>query len=142
VARLSERVADKIGADSLLACAGGYYHKIGKLEGKDYIKHGIEIALSYSFPQELIDIIKQHTGRNNTPKSTEAAIVMLADTVISAFEYLEDKQNELVFDKDIVIDQVIDSKLNKNMLDESGLSLKMFREIKKCFKQEENIYDI
>lgn len=142
VAKLSERVAYKVGADSLLARAGGYYHKIGKLEGKDYIKHGVEIALSYSFPQELIDIMKQHTGRTQVPKSIEAAIVMLADTIISAFEYLEDKQNELVFDKDIVIDQVIDTKLDKDMLDESGLSLKMYRDIKKCFKQEEMIYDL
>jgi cyclic-di-AMP phosphodiesterase PgpH len=142
VAKLSERVAYKIGADSLLAKTGGYYHKIGKLEGKDYVKHGVEIAISYSFPQEVVDIIKQHTGRSQSPKSVEAAIVMLSDTIISAFEYLDDKQNELVYDKDMVIDQVIDAKLDKDMLDDSSLTLKMFRDIKKCFKQEVNIYDI
>ncbi|WP_099467630.1 HDIG domain-containing metalloprotein [Konateibacter massiliensis] len=142
VAKLSERVAYKIGADSLLAKAGGYYHKIGKLEGKDFINHGVDIARSYAFPDEVVDIIKQHTGRSQSPKSTEAAIVMLSDNIITAFEYLEDKQNELVFDKDMVIDQVVDAKLEKNALDDSGLTLKMFRDIKKCFKQEENIYDI
>lgn len=142
VAKLSERIAYKVGADSLLAKTGGYYHKIGKLEGKDYIKHGVEIAISYSFPQEVVDIIKQHAGKNQTPRSVEAAIVMMSDTIISAFEYLEDKQNELVYDKDLVIDQVIDAKLDKDLLDESGLTLKMFRDIKKCFKQEETIYDI
>lgn len=142
VAKLSERIAYKIGADSLLAKTGGYYHKIGKLEGRDYVKHGVEIAISYSFPQEVVDIIKQHTGRNQSPRSVEAAIVMLSDTIISAFEYLDDKQNELVYDKNMVIDQVIDTKLDKDMLDDSGLTLKMFRDIKKCFKQEENIYDI
>lgn len=142
VAKLSERVAYKLGADPLLAKTGGYYHKIGKLEGKDYVSYGIEIARSYSFPEEVVDIIKQHTGRHQCPKTIEAAIVMLSDTIISAFEYLDDKQNELVYDKDIVIDQVIDTKLEKDMLDDSGLTLKMFRDIKKCFKQEENIYDI
>jgi putative nucleotidyltransferase with HDIG domain len=142
VAKLSERVAKTIGADPLLARTGGYYHKIGKLEGKDYVSYGIEIARSYSFPQEVVDIIKQHTGRHQCPKTVEAAIVMLSDTIMSAFEYLDDKQNELVYDKDIVIDQVIDAKLDKDMLDDSGLTLKMFRDIKKCFKQEENIYDL
>lgn len=142
VAKLSERVAYKLGADPLLAKTGGYYHKIGKLESKDYVNCGVEIAKSYSFPEEVVDIIKQHTGRHQCPQTIEAAIVMLSDTIISAFEYLDDKQNELVYDKDIVIDQVIDTKLEKDMLDESGLSLKMFRDIKKCFKQEENIYDI
>lgn len=142
VAKLSERVAYKVGADPLLARAGGYYHKIGKLEGKDYVKHGVEIAISYSFPQELIDIIRQHTGRTQVPKSVEAAIVMLADTIISAFEYLEGKQDELLKEKNLVIDQVIDTKLNKDMLDESGLSLKMYRDIKKCFKQEDMINDL
>jgi putative nucleotidyltransferase with HDIG domain len=142
VAKLSERVAYKLGVDPLLAKTGGYYHKIGKLEGKDYVNCGVEIAKSYSFPEEVIDIIKQHTGRHQCPQTIEAAVVMLSDTIISAFEYLDDKQNELMYDKDIVIDQVIDTKLDKDMLDESGLSLKMFRDIKKCFKQEENIYDI
>ncbi|OYP27886.1 hypothetical protein CG709_07115, partial [Lachnotalea glycerini] len=116
VAKLSERVAYKLGADSLLAKAGGYYHKIGKLEGKDYVSYGIEIARSYSFPEEVVDIIKQHTGRHQCPKTIEAAVVMLSDTIISAFEYLNDKQNELVYDRDIVIDQVIDAKLDKDML--------------------------
>lgn len=142
VAKLSERIAYKLGVDSLLAKTGGYYHKIGKLEGKDYVNCGIEIARSYAFPEEVVDIIKQHTGRHQSPQTVEAAIVMLSDTIISAFEYLDDKQNDLVYDKDIVIDQVIDTKLEKDMLDDSGLTLKMFRDIKKCFKQEENIYDL
>ncbi|MFA9377522.1 MAG: HDIG domain-containing metalloprotein [Lachnotalea sp.] len=142
VAKLSERVAYKIGADSLLAKTGGYYHKIGKLEGKDYVNCGVEIARSYSFPEEVVDIIKQHTGRHQCPKSIEAAIVMMSDTIITAFEYLDDKQNEMVYDKDLVVEQVINTKLEKDMLDNSGLTLKMFRDIKKCFKQEENIYDI
>jgi cyclic-di-AMP phosphodiesterase PgpH len=142
VAKLSERVAYRLGVDSLLAKTGGCYHKIGKLEGKEYINSGIEIARSYSFPEEIVEIIKQHTGRNQSPQTIEATIVMLSDTIISAFEYLDDKQNELMYDKDIVIDQVIDTKLDKDMLDDSGLTLKMFRDIKKYFKQEENIYDI
>lgn len=142
VAKLSERIAVQIGADSLLAKTGGYYHKIGKLEGKDYIKSGVEIARSYSFPEEVTDIIKQYTGRKESPKSVEAAIVMLSDTIVSAFEYLNNKQNGLVYDKDLVIDQIIETKLDKDMLDDSGLSVKMLRNIKKCLKQEENIYDI
>lgn len=142
VANLSECAAKKLGADPLLAKVGGYYHKIGKLEGKDYVKYGIEIAESYSFPIEVVDIIREHNGKYGTPKSIEAAIVMLSDTIISAIEYLEDKQNGLAYDKDIVIEQVITTKMEHDLLDDSGMTLKMFRELKKCFMQEENIYDI
>ena len=36
-AYLSDRIAKKIGCDAALAKAGGYYHKIGLLQGNDSI---------------------------------------------------------------------------------------------------------
>jgi putative nucleotidyltransferase with HDIG domain len=50
---LSYRAAKEVGADEFLAKAGGLYHEIGKLRGKNYIEEGLAIAEEYSFPKEL-----------------------------------------------------------------------------------------
>ncbi len=89
VGNLAETAADQIGADSLLARVGAYYHDIGKLKRpfffsdnqfgdenphnkikpnlssliiKSHVKDGIELAEKHKLPQEIIDIIAQHQG--------------------------------------------------------------------------------
>ncbi len=89
VANLAESAALNIGANSLLARVGGYYHDIGKIENPDYfienqsdkeskhdkikpsisssiikshLKYGVEMAKKLRLPSEIIDIILQHHG--------------------------------------------------------------------------------
>ena len=89
VGNLSERAAESIGADPLLARVGAYYHDIGKLKrpyffkenqlGMDnphdklqpsmstliitnHAKDGIALAREQNIPEEIIDIIAQHHG--------------------------------------------------------------------------------
>ena len=89
VGNLAEAAADKIGADSLLARVGAYYHDIGKIKrayfftenqiGSEnphdklspnlstliitsHVKDGVELAEEYKLPSDIIDIIKQHHG--------------------------------------------------------------------------------
>lgn len=88
VANLAETAATDIGANSLLARVGGYYHDIGKLAYPQYFKenqmmenphdymepsvsskilqqhisNGIKIASEYKLPRPIRDIIRQHHG--------------------------------------------------------------------------------
>lgn len=88
VADLSESACEKIGANSLLARVGAYYHDIGKIDQAEYfienqtgenkhnvlkpslsaavikshVKVGIEKAKEIGLPQEVIDILSQHHG--------------------------------------------------------------------------------
>jgi len=90
VASLAEAGADAIGANSLLARVGAYYHDIGKIvrphfffenagSGENthhekvtpnlssviiisHVKDGVELAREKHLPQVIIDIIKQHHG--------------------------------------------------------------------------------
>jgi putative nucleotidyltransferase with HDIG domain len=89
VGNLAEAAADKIGADSLLARVGAYYHDIGKTKrayfftenqiGSEnphdnlspnlstliitsHVKDGVELAQEYKLPSDVIDIIRQHHG--------------------------------------------------------------------------------
>lgn len=91
VANLAETAANNIGADSLLARVGSYYHDIGKMKRsyffienhmgkenphdkltpnlsaliiKSHVKDGVELAKEYKLPTLIIDIIKQHHGTN------------------------------------------------------------------------------
>jgi putative nucleotidyltransferase with HDIG domain len=90
VGYLAETAAEAIGAHSLLARVGSYYHDIGKMEKPEYfvenqrhgtrnphdrlapsmsglilaahIKDGVELAREARLPRSIIDIIEQHHG--------------------------------------------------------------------------------
>ena len=104
VGNLAEHAAQKIGANSLLARVGAYYHDIGKIKRPyffnenqmamdnphdkitpslstliitSHVKDGVELAKQHKVPGVVIDMIKQHHG----------------DSVISYF-YHKAKQGE------------------------------------------------
>jgi len=89
VGSLVENVSNLIGANSLLARAGAYYHDIGKLKNPGYfsenqdgllskhddlvpsmsslvlishVKEGVNLANEYKLQRPIIDIIEQHHG--------------------------------------------------------------------------------
>lgn len=89
VGNLAEAAADEVGADSLLARVGAYYHDIGKIKRSyffnenqigaenphdklspslstliitSHVKDGVEMGQEYKLPEVVIDIIKQHHG--------------------------------------------------------------------------------
>jgi len=89
VGNLAEAAADAIGANSLLARIGSYYHDIGKIEKSEYfaenkrasadihqrlspsmssliitnhVKDGVELAEKHKLGSALKDIIEQHHG--------------------------------------------------------------------------------
>lgn len=92
VANISEIAAREIGANSLLARVGAYYHDIGKLKNPLYFKEnqynenvhdnlmpqesaeiiirhvqdGAELAAKYHVPKAIRDIIVQHHGTTTT----------------------------------------------------------------------------
>ena len=90
VANLSEAAAESIGANSLLARVGAYYHDIGKMIKPDYfvenlvnyrdahknlkpsmskliifnhVKDGLDLAAKHHLNPKIIDFISQHHGR-------------------------------------------------------------------------------
>jgi len=89
VGTLSEAAAEVIGANSLMARVGAYYHDIGKLNKPEYFvensmpgvnphdhlnptmssliisahpKDGVELAKDYGLPPAIVDIIAEHHG--------------------------------------------------------------------------------
>ena len=88
VAQLAENACKAIGANSLLARVGAYYHDIGKIDQSEYfvenqsgenkhdeinpalsvsiirshVKKGVEMARQMRLPPQVIDIIAEHHG--------------------------------------------------------------------------------
>ena len=128
---------------------------------KSHVRLGIEKAKEAGLPQEVIDIIAQHHGddviqyfynealkavkENNVdatvseedfrytgerPNSVEAAIVMLADCVEAASRTLK-KPTSQRYDK--LITNIFVSKINRNQLENSPLTLENLNTIKQAF---------
>jgi cyclic-di-AMP phosphodiesterase PgpH len=132
---LSCRAAKEIGADEELAMAGGLYHEIGKLRGKNYIEEGLILAEEYAFPKELRAILKEHNIKYEKPSSVEAAIVMLSDNVVSTIEYIE-KTEEHRFTTDKIIDNIFIMRMDKGTFDLTSLSLNDFKKLKEFYQRE------
>ena len=129
IGTISQRAANSIGANEAIACAGGWYHEIGRLKGQDYIQGGVELIKEHQLPEVLADVIRQHNYKVDQPKSREAAIVMLTDNIMSTITYLKKNQEvKIGFDK--VVENTFTVLLNKKALDEAGFDIASLMRLK------------
>ena len=118
---------------------------------------GVELAQQYKLPRRVLDIIQEHHGDTPVqyfyhkavqmygedkvnledyrypgpkPKSPEAAVIMLADTVEAALRSMKDHSHEVMQER---IRQLIRSKLDDGQLNECALTLKDLDEIADAF---------
>ncbi len=114
VGNLSERAAEAIGANPLLARVGSYYHDIGKSQNmeiytennedsseihsamsplqsaeliRNHVEEGIALANKYHLPQPVMDIIRQHHGNSKIKYFLDAAQKAGLEFEPSQFEY-------------------------------------------------------
>jgi hypothetical protein len=120
VGNMAEAAAEQIGANSLLARVGSYYHDVGKTNkplyfsenqsgGKNkhddlaptmsalvliaHVKEGVELAREYRLNQPIVDFIQQHHGASLMPFFYQKAIEQQSTTVVEEenFRYLGPK---------------------------------------------------
>ena len=114
VGNLAERAADLIGADSLLARVGCYYHDVGKLHQPGYfienqmdgsnphdkidarksariisrhVEDGMELAREHRLPGQVRDFITQHHGTGQATYFYRKALEKDGDVNPSLFSY-------------------------------------------------------
>ncbi len=122
-----------------------------------HIKDGVEIAREYKLPKMVTDIINQHHGtslvqyfyeqamgvQDSTgglesqfryngpkPKSKEAALIMLADSVEAASRAMSKPTRATI---ELVVNKVVAEKLRDGQLDESDLTFKEVSKITDAF---------
>ncbi len=103
---IAENAADRIGADTLLARVGAYYHDVGKMEHPSYfienqisqmnpheglspalsakiikrhVKDGVEIGQAWGLPQEIVALIAEHHGTTRIEYFYRKAVEESAD---------------------------------------------------------------
>lgn len=172
---LADSAAEGIGANSLLARVGAYYHDIGKIEQPEYfsenqrgglnphdalsartsarivVQHvtdGVALAKGSGLPEVVVDFIREHHGTTQLsyfwhqateegtvepgeedefrypgprPRSKEAAVVMLADSVEAASRALRHPSPERFRE---VARRIVEMKLQQRQLDRTGLTFR------------------
>lgn len=126
------------------------------------IKHvtdGVELARKFNLPENIIDFIRTHHGNTRVdyfyqsflknypdremnekifrypgpiPFTKETAVLMLADSVEAASRTLKEPDAESI---SILVDRIIDYKLEQKQLNNSDISLKDINRIRKIFKE-------
>ncbi|NLL92984.1 MAG: HDIG domain-containing protein [Clostridiales bacterium] len=134
VAELSTNAAIAIGANASLSYAGGMYHDFGKISGNaEYVKEGMKLAKKYNIPKDVKDIMIEHNVKMRLPKTKESAIVMMADTAVSATEYIRANKNNKEISEKTIIENALITRLSHDALKQSGLTLEEFYRIKDTF---------
>lgn len=134
IADLSEKAAALIGADALLAKAGGLYHEIGRIADEtDYIEAGTGLGQEYHFPERLLAVMRQHSTGFEFPQSAEAAIVMLSDCIISTSEYLEKAGKRSMVSDEHLVRSIFQNRLEKGNLEESGITPEQLQRLREFF---------
>lgn len=125
----------------------------------DHVHAGIDLARKNGLPESLIDFIRTHHGTTRSdffyrsfmknfpdqhpdeslfrypgpiPFTKEQAVLMLADSVEAASRSLKEPDEQSI---NLLVDSIIDYKLEQNQLDNSDISLKDIEAIRKIFKQ-------
>jgi len=109
---LAESAAGAIGANTLLARVGAYYHDVGKIRKPSYftenlkgasphdrlsphmsaliiashVKEGIELARLHKLPQQIIDMIPQHHGTKRIGYFFERAVEVAGEASATAVD--------------------------------------------------------
>lgn len=124
-----------------------------------HVRDGVEMARQYGLPERVIDLIEQHHGTDllryffqrasesleeeketlvegnfrypgPKPRSKEAAIIMLADSVEAAARAMEQPTPTRL---EALVDKIFKDRLESRQLDETNLTLKDLDKIKAAF---------
>lgn len=136
ISDISYMAAIKINANPNLTKTGGMYSKVGRTVSKDYIVDGIKLLEEYQFPDKVIDIVKQHNLKYENPKSKEAAIVMITDSIIASMDAMKNMKDTKAIPTNKLIDGIFTLRLSKSNLDESGLSITDLKVLKEFYINE------
>ncbi len=139
-AYFSERIAQVLSLDAAAAKTAAYYANAGILY-EEPEKALEDVFVSYGFPPYARQLLRELTGKNNDIRHKEAAVVYMADAVISSILYLFEKKQDTKIDYAAVIETVFQKKWESGSLQNSELTFAEWNRMKKIFKEEKLYYD-
>lgn len=139
-AYFSERIAQALSLDADAAKTAAYYANAGILY-KEPEKDLEKEFVSYGFPPYARQLLRELTDKNTGIRHKEAAVVYMADAVISSILYLFEKKQDTKTDYAAVIETVFQKKWESGSLKNSELTFAEWNRMKKIFKEEKLYYD-
>ena len=139
-AYFSERIAQALSLDADAAKTAASYANAGILY-KEPEKDLEDAFVSYGFPPYARQLLRELTGKNTGIRHKEAAVVYMADAVISSILYLFEKKQDTKTDYAAVIETVFQKKWESGSLKNSELTFAEWNRMKKIFKEEKLYYD-
>lgn len=137
ISRVSAEAADCINANVIMAQAGGMYHEIGRLTGdKNYIEAGAKLLEEKRFPKQIVKIVREHQGVDAKPTSPEACIVMMAESILTTYDYLEKKGQVGKLSNKQLVDKVFYNKMKKGYFEQCDMTIKQIDRLRKYFINE------
>lgn len=137
VSILSRKCAEAINANSELAACGGFYYRLGKIEGEPMIDNALKIAADYCFPNDVTQILAEYGGIIYLPSSKESAIVHMVDSVVTKVELFDKDAMSSTWNQNMVIYQTINELSQKGFYDNSSLSMNQFLVIRNILANED-----
>ncbi len=139
-AYFSERIAQALSLDAAAAKTAAYYAN-ARILYEEPEKALEDVFASYGFPPYARQLLRELTGKNNDIRHKEAAVVYMADAVISSILYLFEKKQDTKIDYAAVIETVFQKKWESGSLKNSELTFAEWTRMKKIFKEEKLYYD-
>lgn len=130
VSDIARECAKEVGADPFVAAAGGFYYRIGRLEGKPYVENGVLLAKSNYFPMQVVQILSEYNGEKALPTTVESAIVHIVDSVVAKFDVLDRNTLSNSWNQDILVYQTLNENSAAGLYDKAGFSMNMFLKIR------------
>ena len=140
-AYLSDKISKKLGFDDQAAKAGGYYHRIGCLQGENSWENVRDICLEYDFPPEVLAILQEFLQKDGKLLHKESAVLYFADAVVSSILFLIAKDADVKLDYDQIIDTIFRKKQEDACFGDCEISLRELNRMKLIFKEEKLYYD-
>lgn len=130
VSHIARECAKEIGADPFVAAAGGFYYRIGRMEGKPYVENGVMLAKSNYFPMQVVQILSEYNGEKSLPSTVESAIIHIVDSVVAKFDVLDKSTLSSSWNQDILVYQTLNENSAAGLYDKAGFSMNMFLKIR------------
>lgn len=138
---LCERIAVKLGLDAPQCKAGGYYHKLADCKKEEREELFQTLSDEYHFPPAVLKLLDECNRPGYHFHTPEAAVVHMADAVVSAIRHLFEQNPGEQVDYESVINSIFDSKVKSGLFDECSITFAQFQHMRRMFLEEKLYYD-
>lgn len=138
VSNLAKICALEINVNENTASCGGFYYRLGRMEGEPEIDNAVKTAINHCFPKDVINILSEYGGIISKPSTPESAIVHMVDVLVTKIELLDSDKMSSTWNQDMVIYQTLNEFSQAGFYDESGLSMNQFLKVREKLVNEDS----